>query len=350
MVIDITRAKWYNPYILNNERQKMDSFIFALNSVAPIIIMVAIGYVLKKTGILPVNIAGAANKLVFRVFLPCMLFLNVYNIESFDGVHLGYVIYALIALVGIFLVSIPLVMIVTKNYRLRRSLLQSTFRSNNALIGIPLAESLFGELGVIAASLLSAAIIPMFNILAVISLSLFRQGSEKPSVKKIFVGIVKNPLVDAIFLGIFMLVIRSFFVKMNISFRLSDISVLFSVMKTLSGAATPLALVALGAQFEFSAVSSLKKEIIFGTAMRIMIAPVCVIGIAYIFFRDSFDGAHFATLVAAFATPVAVSSVPMAQEMDSDVTLAGQLVVWTTLLSSVTIFMFAFALKALGIF
>ena len=328
----------------------MESFIFALNSVAPIIIMVAVGYILKKTGILPVKIAGAANKLVFRLFLPCMLFLNVYNIESFGGVRLGYVVYALIALVGVFLVSIPLVMLITKNYRLRRSLLQSTFRSNNALIGIPLAQSLFGELGVIAASLLSAAIIPMFNILAVISLSLFRQGSEKPSVKKILIDIVKNPLVDAIFLGIFMLVVRAFLVRMDISFRLSDVSVLFSVLQSFSNAATPLALVALGAQFEFSAVSSLKKEIIFGTAMRIAIVPVCVIGIAYIFFRDSFDGAHFATLVAAFATPVAVSSVPMAQEMDSDVTLAGQLVVWTTLLSSVTIFIFAFALKALGIF
>ena len=62
------------------------------------------------------------------------------------------------------------------------------------------------------------------------------------------------------------------------------------------------------------------------------------------------NSAHFASFVAAFSTPVAVSSVPMAQEMKSDVVLAGQLVVWTTLISSATVFLSAFALKALGVF
>ncbi len=327
----------------------MNSFIFALNAVAPIILMVAVGYILKKAGIISPNLAGAMNKLVFRVFLPSMLFLNVYNIESFGDVYIGYIIYALVALVAIFLICIPFVMLVTREYRKRRSLLQSTFRSNNALIGIPLAESLFGAQGVVAASLLSAAIIPMFNILAVISLSLFRRGNEKPSVKKILVGIVKNPLVDAIFVGIFALLIRAIFIKMNIDFRLSGIKPLFTVIQNLSGAATPVALLVLGAQFEFSAVGSLKKEIIFGTAIRTVLVPLFVLGIAYLFFPQ-FDGAHFATLVAAFATPVAVSSVPMAQEMDGDVTLSGQLVVWTTLVSSFTIFLFSFALKSLGVF
>ena len=327
----------------------MNSFIFALNAVAPIIITVAVGYILKKVGLIPINVANAMNKLVFRLLLPSMLFLNVYNIESFKNVELGYVIYALVALVIVFLVSIPFVMLITRPYRLRRSLLQSIFRSNNALIGIPLAESLYGAQGVIAASLLSAAIIPSFNILAVISLSLFSSNGEKPSVKKILHDIVKNPLVDAIFLGIFALIIRSFFVRMNIDFRLADITPAFSVLKSLSNAATPIALLVLGAQFEFSAVGALKKEIIFGSVMRTLIVPFFVLGIAYIFFKD-FTGAHFATLVAAFATPVAVSSVPMAQEMDGDVALSGQLVVWTTLVSSVTLFLFSFALKSLGVF
>ena len=154
----------------------------------------------------------------------------LFRSENFANVDLGYVIYALIALVAVFLVSIPLVMLVTRPYRLRRSLLQSIFRSNNALIGIPLAESLYGAQGVVAASLLSAAIIPMFNILAVISLSLFRHNNEKPSVKKILIDIVKNPLVDAIFVGIFALVIRAIFVRMGIDFRIADIKPLFSVL------------------------------------------------------------------------------------------------------------------------
>jgi predicted permease len=70
---------------------------------------------------------------------------------------------------------------------------------------------------------------------------------------------------------------------------------------------------------------------------------------AYLFF-PSFTGAHYATFLAAFATPVAVSSMPMAQEMDADATLAGQLIVWTTLCSAFTLFGFSFVLKAVGIF
>ena len=328
----------------------MNSFIFALNAVSPIILTVALGYILKKTGLISIELSKMMNKLVFKIFLPSMLFLNVYNIQSFENVELGYVIYSLAALITVFLVCIPLVMMVTKPYRLRRSLLQSNFRSNNALIGIPLAESLFGAQGVAAASLLSAAIIPMFNILAVISLSLFGKEGEKTSVKKIIIGIVKNPLVDAVLAGIFALLLRALAVKLGIEFRLSDVKPLFSVLESLSGAATPIALLVLGAQFEFSAVSSLRREIIFGTLVRTVAVPALVIGVAYIFFRSSFDGAHFATLVAAFATPVAVSSVPMAQEMDGDVTLSGQLVVWTTIASSVTLFAFAYVLKVAGIF
>ena len=163
----------------------MNSFIFALNAVSPIILTVALGYILKKTGLISIELSKMMNKLVFKIFLPSMLFLNVYNIQSFENVELGYVIYSLAALITVFLVCIPLVMLVTKPYRLRRSLLQSNFRSNNALIGIPLAESLFGAQGVAAASLLSAAIIPLFNILAVISLSLFSKEGEKASVMKI---------------------------------------------------------------------------------------------------------------------------------------------------------------------
>ena len=60
----------------------MDSFLFALNAVLPIIIMVVIGYFLKRIGFLNAEFAKMGNKLVFRVLLPAMLFLNVYKMES----------------------------------------------------------------------------------------------------------------------------------------------------------------------------------------------------------------------------------------------------------------------------
>ena len=84
--------------------------------------------------------------------------------------------------------------------------------------------------------------------------------------------------------------------------------------------------------------------------MRTVVVPLLGLGTAYLFFRNIFGGAQFAAFVAVFATPVAVSSVPMTQEMDGDVILAGQLVVWTTLASAVSVFLVSFLLKAVGVF
>ena len=85
-------------------------------------------------------------------------------------------------------------------------------------------------------------------------------------------------------------------------------------------------------------MASLKREIIFGVVSRTVIAPALTIGLAYFAFGEIFTPAHFACFVALFATPVAVPSVPMVQEMGGDLTLAGQLVVWSTLASALTMF------------
>ncbi len=328
----------------------MDSFLFALNAIAPIVLIVAIGYGLKRIGWMSEGLARAVNKLVFHIFLPSMLFLNVYRIENLGGMDFGYVIYTLVALLVIFAVSIPLVMRIAQKKERRGALLQAAFRSNYALIGIPLAQSLFGEEGAVVATLLSAIVIPALNILAVVSLTVFRGDGERPSVGKILLGIAKNPLIQSVVLGLLVLGVRAVFVRMEVDFRLSDLTPVFGVLQSLSGLATPLALLCLGAQFAFSAVGGLRREILFGTLMRTLFVPLLGVGTAYLFFRESFSGAHFAALVAVFATPVSVSSVPMAQEMGGDATLAGQLVVWSTLVSALSVFFLSFFLRSVGVF
>ena len=328
----------------------MESFIFALNAVTPIIIMVLIGYFLKRIGFMKPEFSKAANKLVFRVFLPAMLFLNVYRIENIAEIKFGYALYAVVSLLIMTAVMAPFVVLFARAKNQKGVLLQSIFRSNYALIGIPLASALFGEEGVIVATLLSAIIVPVFNILAVICLSIFREGETKIDFKGVFVEILKNPLIQSISAGLVFLGIRALFVTWGIEFRLTDITPIEKALNYLSNMATPMALIVLGAQFDFSAVSSMKREIIFGSVMRTLVVPFVGLGGAYLFFRDSFGGAEFAALVAMFTTPVAVSSVPMAQEMDGDVTLAGQLVVWTTVISAITIFLSSYLLKLAGIF
>ena len=328
----------------------MESLIFAFNSVSPIIFTVAVGYILKKIGLMSKDFAKQANKLVFRVFLPAMLFLNVYGIASFDNVSLGYILYALTALLIIFGLSIPTVILLTQKKKCRGAMLQGVFRSNYALIGIPLASSLFPGDGAAVATLLSAVMVPAFNMLAVIGLSIFNNDGEKPNLKKVLIGIAKNPLILSIAAGLVSLGVRAVFVKAGIEFRISNIPAIHSTLKYLSNIATPLALLVLGAQFEFSAIPELKREISFGVILRSIIVPALGIGVAYLAFGRIFSGAQFAALVAVFCTPVAVSSVPMAQEMGADAELAGQLVVFTTITSAFTVFITSFLLKSAGIF
>lgn len=328
----------------------MDSLIFAINAVSPIIVTVAVGYLLKKAGLMSEGFAKAANKLVFRLLLPSMLFLNVYKIDNIAEFDFGYIGYVLISLLVIFAASIPICIIASRESARRGVLLQGIFRSNYALVGIPLAQSLFGDEGAVVATLLSAFYVPALNVLAVISLSIFKKDGSGPDVKKILLGIVKNPLIQSIALALVFLGVRAIFEKVGISFRLSQIPAIYTPLEYFQRSATPIALLVLGAQFEFSAIKELRKEIIFGTLMRTLVVPVFGLGVAYLFFSDVFTGAHFAAFVAVFATPVAVSSVPMAQEMEGDSALAGQLVVWTTLFSALSVFLASFLLKLTGIF
>ena len=328
----------------------MDSLIFSINAIAPIVLTVVIGYILKKLGLMNESFSKMANKLVFRIFLPVMVFLNIYKIDDIQNIGLFSGVYIVIVILAVFFIMIPITMTFCRDERKRGVLLQGSFRSNCALVGVPLALELFGDQGVIMVTLLTSISIPLYNVLAVISLSIFKKDGSKPSVKKILLDIVKNPLIQSVVVGFIALGIRAILVNSGIDFRLTDVKPVYTVLGYLSALATPLALLVLGAQFEFSAVAALKREIILGTAVKIFFVPLFAIGVAYLFFRDSFGGAHFAAFVALFATPIAVSSVPMSQEMDGDVTLAGQLLVWTTLFSILSLFLSSFLLHMAGIF
>ena len=328
----------------------LDSLIFAVNAVMPIVAMVVIGYLLKKKGFIDEKFAKQANKLVFRLFLPVMLFSNVYKVEDFSEIEYGYIIFTVIASLAVFLFAFPISFFATKKNERRGVMLQAAFRSNYALIGIPLAGSLFGEQGELVASLLSLVSVPLINILAVISLTVFNKEGKKATLGGVLLGIVKNPLIQSIALGILAVILREALGGAGIRLDIRDMTPVWKVMGYLSGLATPLALLALGGQFEFSALPEMKKEIVTGVIIRVFVVPSVVLTTAYLLFGNSFGGAEFAALVAMFATPNAVSTVPMTQEMGGDASLAGQLVVWTTLFSTFTIFMAAFLLRLAGIF
>ena len=123
-------------------------------------------------------------------------------------------------------------------------------------------------------------------------------------------------------------------------------------MDYLAKASTPVSLLVLGGQFELSHIKGLRRQIILGVSGRLLFAPLLGVGCAVLlqsFDILYFDSGIYAALIALFATPVAVASAIMAEEMDNDGALAGQLVVWTTLLSSVVIFLAIVLLRGLGL-
>ncbi len=328
-----------------------DTLFLAANAVLPIVFLIALGYALKRVGFVNDNYLSVGNRMVFRVLLPVMLFLSSYRIEELKDVDLRFVLYSEAALVAIFLLGVLLTLSYRNRPGTRGVLIQAMFRSNYALIGLALASSLFGQEGLAAAGILGAVFVPTLNFLAVITLTIFTDSREKgkTSVKDILIKTAKNPLIIGALSGLLAVFIRGQFVKYGITWRLSDVTPLYKALESLEKCATPMALIVLGGKFEFSAVRSNIKPVIFGTVLRTIVVPALTLTFAY-FVLHMTNGAHYAAYVAAFGTPVAVSSAIMAGEMGGDDKLAGQLVVFTCITSIFTMFAAIAILRYVGIF
>ena len=333
-------------------------FVTACNAVLPILLLILLGYGLKRKGFLTGDFLKVGNKLVFKICLPAMLFINVYDIDSFASIRWDVVIYCVAAILGIFILGLGTTLIGTKVPERKGVLLQCTFRSNFAIIGLPLAGALGGEEAMAIAAVVSAFTIPLFNILGVVALSVFVRNtdSEKHRVRNILLDIVKNPLISGVMLGLLCLVLRGLQIRFfgDVVFALKDqTKFLYTALSSLKSIASPLALVVLGGQFEFSAVKGLLKEIVTGTVWRIILAPILGIGSALLLSRYTnlltCGPNEIPAMIALFGSPVAVSSAIMAGEMKNDEQLATQLVVWTSLCSIVTIFLLVCLLMGMGI-
>ena len=238
----------------------------------------------------------------------------------------------------------------------RGVLLHGVFRSNFAIIGLSLASALGGDEAMAIASVVSAFTIPLYNVLGVLSLTIFSKNEEnKFSLKSFIVSVLKNPMIVGALLGAACILIRFLQTAIfgSLVFTLKDqVSPVFSVINSLKSMTTPLALVVLGAQFEFSAVKGLFKEILFGTVWRIILAPLIGVGLAVILNKAgvlSFDMDTYPTLIALFGAPVAVSTAVIAAEMNGDEQLATQLVVWTSLGSIFTIYIAVCVMMGAGL-
>ena len=328
----------------------------AVNSVAPIILLIGLGYYLKSVGFLSADFLKIGNKLVFRICLPVMLFINVYDIDNLNQMNWAVVIYCVAITFFLFIVGYGMSLMFTKVPQRRGVLLQCSFRSHFAIIGLSLASALGGAQAVANASVISCVTIPLYNVLAVISLTVFLDSGRTGNngLKKVLMNILKNPLIWGVLIGLLVVWIRqlqsSVFGSVIFSIK-DDTKFLYSALNQIKSLTTPLSLIVLGGQFTFDAVKELRKEILTGTIMRTVVAPLIGVGCAVLLSMTSFfhcDSDMYPALVALFGSPVAVSSAVMAGAMGNDEQLAGQLVVWTSIASIFTIFIQICLLMYLG--
>lgn len=322
----------------------LDSFIYSFNSVAPIFMLVLVGMMLKKIGFLDDNYCKIADKLVFKIALPLELFKSVSRTEIksiFAKETTDVIIFFLIGIVIAFLILCFTVPLFLKENSKRGVFIQGATRANFAIFAVPLATNMFGEEGKIASTLILPVVTIVFNILAVIVLTMYAPkdaaGKKSPSdlVKQTFLSIIKNPLIIGIMFGFaFSFFFEKTGTKMPVflSESISDIASL----------AVPLALISIGVNFKPENLKGRIGTAFFGMCIKNIILPAIALTVAILI---GIRGISLAMILIAFGSPTSVASYVMAKNMHGDHELAGQILLLTTVCSLVTMFVFIFILK-----
>ena len=312
----------------------MENLILTINTVLPVFLVTAVGYFCRQINLLNDDTTKALNKLVFRLFLPASLMKSIMTVSPEAMVSPGVMLYCALGVLAVFSTAMLVVPRLVKENPRRGVLIQATFRSNYAILGIPIAEALYpnGDGGV--AAMMVIATVPLFNALAVITLEYFRGG--KCTVGQVVRGVFKNPLIWGCLIG---------FILFKLPFQLPKFST--DTVVKLASVSSPLALFALGASIDLKKLVGNAGTLLWGSLARLVFVPAVMLGIAYAL---GFRGPEFAALMIAFGSPCAVSSYTMAAQMDGDADLAGQLLMLTTVSSAVTVFIMIYLFKSLGVF
>ncbi len=307
----------------------MESIILGFNVVLPLLVYMVLGFLFNKLNWLSEVTVNEMNKIAFRIFLAILIFLNSYNVDT-DTIFTSKNLKLITLSVSSVLITVFLAEIVCRKLKVsvpRKAVItQSTYRSNLALFGLSVSESIYGPGNSGTISMLMAILIPLFNVLAAIIFTSAKSENSKMPMSLILKSIVKNPLVIASISGI------------TLSFLHFEIPALpMSILVSLSKVATPLSFILLGASLVFKNMMDDIVPIFFATFTKLIIVPLCVLTIAITF---GVRNVELVALLGAFASPIAVASYTMAKEDDIAPDLAGEIVATTTVVSIFTIFLF----------
>lgn len=311
----------------------MSNFIYSLNATMPIFLVMILGWWLKRMHFLTEEFVSVADKLVFKVALPVLVFKDIAGADLSHDFSLKFVLFCFFGTCIFFGVTWLFAEIFIKDKSMIGSFVQGSFRGSAAILGIAFAQNIYGSSGLVP--MMIVASIPLFNIFSVIVLIRSANAGETDKgavIKKTLKGIVTNPIIIGIVLGIP-------FALWKVQFPV----IIDKAINSVASLSTPLALIAIGGGFSTGAALKKWKPTLAASLIKLVIIPGLFLPAAvWMGFRNE----ELVALLILTGAPTTVSSYIMAKNMGNDSVLASGIVVMTTLLSSVTLTGIIFILKS----
>ena len=316
----------------------LENLTFSLNSTMPLFFIMILGYVLYQKQFLTDGFVSVANKFVFHVTLPVMLFNDLAGTDIRSSFDAGYVGFCAAVTMGSIVVIWILSRWLFKDKSIVGEFVQACYRSSAAILGAAFIQNIYGTSGMSGLMILGS--VPLYNIFAVLILTLEcpdPQGTPEPlgtrlrrSIGKIF----RNPTLIAIALGMLASLIK-----------LPVPTMVTKAMSSLGGMTSPLALLAIGAGFKGTVALAKIKPTVLATVIKLLILPAIFLPLAV---RLGFTDQKLVALLVMLGSITTPSAYVMAKQMGHDGTLTGSVCAATTVLSAVTLTFWLFWARSGG--
>ena len=313
----------------------MENLIFSLNATIPIFLMMLLGMLFRKLGWMDEVFAAKINKFVFLVPLPVLLFEQLATVDFSEVWDIKFILFCFVV-TAISITISTLISLLWKDRSIKGEFIQATYRSSAALLGIAFIQNIYGTVGM--APLMIIGSVPLYNVMAVVVLSVFKPGNnsfDKALVKKTLKGIATNPIIIGIVAG---------FVWSAL--KLSMPSILHKTVSSIGATATPMGLMSMGATFEMKKATSKMKPTLVAVFMKLV--GFCAIFLpmaALLGFRNE----EMIAILVMLGSATTVSCFVMARNMGHEGTLSSGVIMMTTLLSAFTLTMWLDVLRSFGL-
>ena len=313
----------------------MENLVFCLNVTVPIFLTLLLGYFFRKIGLFDDAFVSRMNKFVFVVPLPVLLFQDIARIDIYEAWDFRMVVFCF----SITSVSIIISVFLSRFLHpsdIRGEFIQASYRSSAAILGIAIIHNLYGNAGM--APLMIIASVPLYNVMAVVILSIFKPGQSKLNgavLKRTLKGIITNPIILGIAAGTLWSLLRLPFPK-----------ILDSTVGNLAKTATPLGLMAMGGSLRFGKAFSRLKASVACTFMKLVGYEALFLPLAI---RCGFTQDKLVSIIIMLGSASTVTCFVMAKNMGHEGSFSSGVVLLTTVFSAFTLTLWLFICKNLGL-